>query len=401
MTGAVLTLNAGSSSLKFALFRLGGDEPALAFQGQVEGIGASPHMVAKDEGGVVLAEHRWADGAALGHEAFLTTLFAFVDKHLGADQLSAIGHRIVHGGASFSAPVLIDDAVLAQLDALCPLAPLHQPHNLAAVRAASKVRPGLPQAACFDTAFHHGHADVVTRFALPRTWHDQGVRRYGFHGLSYEFISSRLRELDPALAAGRVIVAHLGNGASLCALHGGVSIDTTMSFTALDGLMMGTRCGALDPGVILYLQQQMGMTPEAVQTLLYEQSGLLGVSGLSADMRVLLASADPAAREAVDLFTFRIAREAGALMASMGGVDGVVFTAGIGENAPPVRAAVAERLAWAGLVLDPEANGRGPGLISAPRSRLKAWVVPTSEEAMIARHTADLIAKPRAPQPGV
>ena len=400
MTGAVLTLNAGSSSLKFALFRLAKDQPGLAFQGQVEGIGAAPHLVAKDERGAVLADHRWADGASLGHEAFLTTLFAFVDDHLGAARLSAIGHRIVHGGARFSEPVLIDDAVLAQLDALCPLAPLHQPHNLAAVRAARTVRPGLPQAACFDTAFHHGHADVVTRFALPRTWHDQGVRRYGFHGLSYEFISSRLRDLAPDLAAGRVIVAHLGGGASLCAIHGGVSIDTTMSFTALDGLMMGTRCGALDPGVILYLQQQMGMTPEAVQTLLYEQSGLLGVSGLSADMRVLLASADPAAREAVELFTFRIAREAGALMASMGGLDGVVFTAGIGENAPQIRASVAERLAWAGLVLDPEANLRGSGLISAPASRLQAWVIPTNEEAMIARHTAGLIAKTPAPSVG-
>jgi acetate kinase len=231
----------------------------------------------------------------------------------------------------------------------------------------------------------------VTRFALPRTWHDQGVRRYGFHGLSYEFVAGALRKLDPALAAGRVIVAHLGNGASLCALHDGVSVDTTMSFTALDGLMMGTRCGALDPGVILYLQQEAAMTADAIQTLLYEQSGLLGVSGLSSDMRVLLASRDPAARQAIDLFTFRIARESGALMASMGGLDGVVFTAGIGENAPQIRAAVAERLAWTGLVLDAEANERGAGLISEVKSRLKAWVIPTNEEAMIARHTADLV----------
>ena len=394
MTDAVLTLNAGSSSLKFSLFERAVGGLHLALEGQIEGIGSAPHMIAKDSDGRVLAEQRWPDGGDLGHETFLTTLFAFVDDHMGSDRMLAIGHRIVHGGSAFSQPVLIDDGVLAQLDALCPLAPLHQPHNLAAVRAAQAVRPRLPQVACFDTAFHRDHAEVVTRFALPREWHDRGVRRYGFHGLSYEFVSSRLRDLDTLLAAGRVIVAHLGNGASLCAIHDGASIDTTMGFTALDGLMMGTRCGALDPGVILYLQQQMGMTPEAVQTLLYEQSGLLGVSGLSGDMRVLLGSPDPAAKDAVELFTFRIAREAGAMMAAMGGADGFVFTAGIGENAPAIRAAVAGRLAWTGIVLDPDANARGAGLISAPHSPLKVWVITKSEEAMIARHTADVAAGP-------
>jgi acetate kinase len=262
---------------------------------------------------------------------------------------------------TFSQPAMIDQAMLLQLDALCPLAPLHQPHNLAAVRAARAIRPGLPQVACFDTAFHHGHAEVVKRFALPRAWHEAGVRRYGFHGLSYEFVTGRLGELDPQLAAGRVIVAHLGNGASLCAIDKGHSIDSTMGFTALDGLMMGTRCGGLDPGVVLYLEQQAGMKSEAVETLLYEQSGLLGVSGLSSDMRVLLASPDRAAAEAIELFCFRIAREAGALMASMGGLDGIVFTAGIGENAPQIRAAVAERLAWTGLYLDPVRNLAGAG----------------------------------------
>ena len=398
MTNAVLTLNAGSSSLKFSLFEIASSGLHLVLEGQIESIGSAPHLVVKDANNALVAEHRWPDGRSLGQETFLATLFALVQDHLGADRMSAIGHRIVHGGAAFSQPVLIDDGVLAQLDALCPLAPLHQPHNLAAVRAAQAVRPGLPQVACFDTAFHHDHADVVTRFALPREWHDRGVRRYGFHGLSYEFVSGRLRELDPSLAAGRVIVAHLGNGASLCAIREGASIDTTMGFTALDGLMMGTRCGALDPGVILYLQQQMAMTSEAVQTLLYEQSGLLGVSGLSSDMRVLLASPDPGAKEAIELFTFRIAREAGAMMAAMGGADGFVFTAGIGENAPAIRTAVAGRLAWTGLVLDPDANARGAGLISAPRSRLKAWVIPTSEETMIARHTADVTAAPARPQ---
>jgi acetate kinase len=388
VTDALLTLNAGSSSLKFALFEARGAAIDLVAKGQVEGIGTAPHMIAKNAAGGVLTERRWPQGARLDHEAFLEPLFAWVDEHLGGDRLAAIGHRIVHGGASYSAPVVVDSAVLTALDALCPLAPLHQPHNLAAVRAAEAVRPGLPQVACFDTSFHHGHAEVVTRFALPRAWHEQGVRRYGFHGLSYEFVSRRLRDLDPWLAAGKVIIAHLGAGASLCALDAGRSIDTTMGFTALDGLMMGTRCGALDPGVILYLQQQAGLAVEAVQTLLYEQSGLLGVSGLSSDMRALLDSSETAAQEAVELFTFRITREAGALMASLGGLHGVVFTAGIGENATQVRAAVADRLGWTGLILDPQANSVGAGLISRPDSRIKAWVIQTDEEAMIARHTA-------------
>ena len=388
MTDAVLTLNAGSSSLKFALFELDGSTLNLTSQGQIEGLGTAPRLVAKDPLGAVLADRRWSD-PDLDHQAFFSTLFGFVDDHLGGGRLCAIGHRIVHGGAAYSQPLLIDDHVLARLDALCALAPLHQAHNLAAVRWAKAARPGLPQAACFDTAFHHGHAEVVTRFALPRTWHDQGVRRYGFHGLSYEFVVGELRKLDPVLAAGRVIIAHLGNGASLCAVQDGHSIDTTMGFTALDGLMMGTRSGALDPGAVIYLAQQMGM--EAVQAMLYEQSGLLGVSGLSSDMRVLLQSADPAAQEAIELFIFRIAREAGALMSSMGGLDGIVFTAGIGENAPQIRTGVAERLAWTGLALNDEANTGGRGLISDPASRLKAWVIPTNEEAMIARHTADLV----------
>ncbi|MDB5444888.1 MAG: hypothetical protein JWQ97_205 [Phenylobacterium sp.] len=391
MTDAVLTLNAGSSSLKFALFEVGGAAPHLTAKGQIEGIGSAPHLIAKDGTGAVLAEHRWPEGAALKHEAFLTTLFDFADAHLGERRLRAVGHRVVHGGAQFYQPTVIDDGVLTELDALSPLAPLHQPHNLSAIRAAQAVRPALPQVACFDTAFHHGHAEVVTRFALPRAWHDKGVRRYGFHGLSYEFVAGELRDRDPDLANGRVIVAHLGNGASLCAIRGGLSLDTTMGFTALDGLMMGTRCGALDPGVILHLQQQQGMAPEAVQALLYEQSGLLGVSGVSSDMRVLLASPQPAARDAIDLFVFRIVREIGALMASMGGLDGLVFTAGIGENAPEIRSAVAKRLDWTALVLDPQANAAGAGRISTASSRLKAWVIPTNEEAMIARHTADLV----------
>ncbi len=391
MTDAILTLNAGSSSLKFALFEVNGSTLQPTVRGKIEEIGTAPHMIAKDAGGAILTERRWPDGGGLDHEDFLTPLFAWIDEHLDGARLAAAGHRIVHGGPAFRAPAAIDDAVLAKLDALCPLAPLHQPHNLAAVRAARTARPGLAQVACFDTAFHHDHAEVVTRFALPRAWHEEGVRRYGFHGLSYEYVAGRLAALDPPLAAGKVVVAHLGNGASLCALDGGRSVDTTMGLTALDGLMMGSRCGALDPGVILYLLQQKGLTPEAVQALLYEQSGLLGVSGLSSDMRTLLASPDPAAKQAIELFTFRIAREIGALTATLGGLDGLVFTAGIGENAAEVRSAVAGRMAWMGLTLDEAANRAGEGCISARDSRLKAWVVPTDEEAMIARHTREAV----------
>jgi acetate kinase len=393
MVAAVLTINAGSSSIKFALFEISEQELHLVSRGLIEGIGTAPHLIARESKGAILTEHRWVDGADLGHEAFLTSLFEWTDDRLGGDRLVAVGHRVVHGGAEFERHTAVSQAVLEKLDALSPLAPLHQPHNLAAIRAAQVTRPNLPQVACFDTAFHHGHAEVVTRFALPRVWRDKGVRRYGFHGLSYEFVSKRLRSLDPKLAEGRVLIAHLGNGASLCAVHNGKSVDTTMGFTALDGLVMGTRCGAIDPGVILYLQQQAGMTPEAVQALLYEKSGLLGVSGLSSDMRALLGTNDPNAKAAVDLFTFRIARETGALMASMGGLDGFVFTAGIGENAPEIRASVADRLAWAGFAIDPEANERGSGCINTAASARKIWVVPTDEEAMIARHTLDLISK--------
>ncbi len=388
MTGAILTLNAGSSSLKFALFTQDRNGLAKTLHGQVEGIGSAPHLIAKDAGGGVLAERRWTPEAGLDHEGFLEPVLDLAGDHLDGASLSAIGHRIVHGGLAFREPVLIDAEVLRRLDALVPLAPLHQPHNLAAVRAAQAARPGLPQVACFDTAFHAGHAEVVTHLALPPPWHAQGVRRYGFHGLSYEYVAGRLRTLDPALASGRVIIAHLGNGASLCAVRDGVSVDTTMGFTALDGLVMGTRCGDLDPGVVLYLQQQAGLSVEAVQDLLYNRAGLLGVSGLSSDMRVLTASDAPDARLAIDLFVFRIVREIGALTASMDGLDGVVFTAGIGENAADIRARVIERLAWMGAALDPDANRRGEGLISAAGSRLKVFVVPTDEETMIARHAA-------------
>jgi acetate kinase len=391
MTDTVLTLNAGSSSLKFSLFEIDGSALARAADGEIEGIGLAPHFVARVGDRVVKAQ-RWTAADGPTFEVLLADLLAWAEDHLGDDRLRAVGHRIVHGGAEFFAPVRLDRDILARLEALIPLAPLHQPHTLDAVRAVSAARPALPQVACFDTAFHHDHAPEVYRFGLPRKWEAHGVRRYGFHGLSYAFIARRLRELDPALAAGRVIVAHLGNGASLCAIRNGKSIDTTMSFTPLDGLVMGTRCGALDPGVILYLEQAHGLDAVAVQDMLYNHSGLLGVSQISSDMRALLASADPRAKDAVDLFVFNIVRQIGAMAASMGGLDGLVFTAGIGERSPEIRRRVCDRLAWLGVTLDPAANQAGGGRISGADSASVVWAIPTDEAQMIALHTVDLVA---------
>jgi len=384
----LLTLNAGSSSVKFAVFEImAGHGPVPLNHGQIEGIGTAPHLLARDKSGAVLAERRWPEGAEATHEEVLTELLRWIDAHLGGARLVAAGHRVVHGGRRLVAPVLVDDAVLAELESLVPLAPLHQPHSLSAIRALAKLRPELPQVACFDTAFHRTNAAVVRHIALPRELTDAGIERYGFHGLSYEYIASKLPEAAPGLAAGKIVVAHLGNGASLCALAAGRGVDTTMGFTALDGLPMGTRCGALDPGVILYLLQAKGMSADAIERLLYSQSGLLGVSGVSSDMRALIESRDPHAQEAVELFAFRIARETGALAMTLGGLDGFVFTAGIGENVALVRRLVCERLAWLGVALDDAANERGDACISAAGSRVAAWVVPTDEELMIARHT--------------
>jgi acetate kinase len=386
MADAVLALDAGSSSLKFAVYREVSGKIVPLSKGKIEEIGTAPHFVARDVNGATLTEKNWP---AATFETLLGELLGWVDHHLGDDKLAAAGHRVVHGGRDYTAPVRLTDDVLAALEALTPLAPLHQPHSLAPMRAITRLRPGLPQIACFDTAFHHTMPAVATRFALPREYEDAGVRHYGFHGLSYEYIARRLREVAPRLAAGRVIVAHLGNGASLCAMRDGVSIDTTMTFTALDGLVMGTRCGAIDPGVLLYMAQQRKMSPDDIEHLLYEKSGLLGVSGLSGDMRVLLASDLPRAREAIELFVFRIGRETAALAASLGGLDGFVFTAGIGENAPEIRAAVCERLRWLGIVPGTETAG---SLISAPGSRVEVHVIPTDEDAMIGQHTVETIA---------
>jgi len=390
MADAVLALNAGSSSLKFAVYRNVSGKIVPISKGEVEEIGTAPHFVARDSAGVVLIEKRWQSET---FARLLGELLAWVDRHLGDDRLVGIGHRVVHGGRDYTAPVLVSGAVLTALEALTPLAPLHQPHSLAPMRAIATLRPGLPQIACFDTAFHHTMPPVATRFALPREYEDAGVRHYGFHGLSYEYIAGRLRDVAPRLAAGRVIVAHLGNGASLCAMRAGVSIDTTMTFTALDGLVMGTRCGAIDPGVLLYMAQQRNLSPDDIEHLLYEKSGLLGVSGLSGDMRVLLASDLPRAREAIELFVFRVARETAALAASLGGLDGFIFTAGIGEHAPEIRAAVCERLRWLGVVPgSPKGSLIDGSRISAPGSQVEVHVIPTDEDAMIGQHTVETIA---------
>lgn len=385
MAPVILTLNAGSSSLKFALYK-GADENIL--RGVVEGVGQAPHVS-------LTAPHMRRldppDLAGSSYEGMLDTLLQWLNAHLDGDVIGAVGHRIVHGGQRFVDPVRINEAVLAELDALVPLAPLHQPHNLAAIRAIARAQPALPQIGCFDTAFHRTMPAVATRLALPRALGDAEMRRYGFHGLSYEFIASRLRQVAPALARGRVIVAHLGSGASLCAMRDGRSIETTMGFSTLDGLVMGTRPGCLDAGAVLYLMQSRGMTAKAVEDLLYHRSGLLGVSGISGDMRELAASARPEAREAIELFTYRVAGEAGRLAAALGGLDGLVFTAGIGEHDAALRAEVCRRLAWLGVVPDPAANEGGQGRISTDASPIEVWVVPTDEEAVIARHTRALV----------
>ena len=383
----LLVLNAGSSSIKFAVYQIQHANPVRLWHGQVEGLGGARARlrVSGVDGDTVqdrslgTADHR--DG--------LEALLGWLDDAVGYDNLQAVGHRVVHGGTDFHAPVRLTEDNMAALQGLASLAPLHQPHNLAPARILSDLRPELPQVACFDTAFHRTQPRVAQQFALPREWTDRGVLRYGFHGLSYEAIAARLRQDHPALASGRVIAAHLGNGASVCAMADGCSVATSMGFTALDGLPMGQRCGALDPGVVLYLLEQ-GMSREDVQDMLYHRSGLLGMSGISHDMRELLASDDAAAEEAVAVYCYRAAREIGSLVVALGGLDGLVFTAGIGENAAQVRAGIVERLNCLGLRLDDAANAAGKGAIHA-RDSLPVHVVPTDEEGMIARHTMALL----------
>jgi acetate kinase len=361
---AILTLNAGSSSLKYALF----NGSARIAAGKIDGIAGD-------------------------YSAMLDKVLAWTQTHLNGAALTAAGHRIVHGG-DYAGPRLLDGATMTALEALAPLAPLHQPHNLAAVTALASLRPGIAQVGCFDTAFHQSMGATARRFALPRALSASGIRRYGFHGLSFDYIAGKLKEIAPGQAGGRIIIAHLGSGASLCALKAGRSIDTTMSLTPLDGLVMGTRCGDLDPGVVLYLTEARGMDAAAFQDLLYNRSGLLGVSGISADMRALLASDEAAAKEAIDLFVWRAARQIGALSASLGGLDGIVFTGGIGENSPAIRAAIAARLGWLGIVLDAAANDAGTVTISTPDSAALAFAIPTDEEAVMARDVLAVIGTP-------
>jgi acetate kinase len=387
MTDAVLVLNAGSSSIKFSAFDVAGIDLNPLVKGQVEGLHTAPRFIARAARGGIVAEKRWDAGTRLGHDQALEHLVQFLRGYGKTHELVAVGHRVTHGGVKHKEPVRIDAAVLAELDQLSPLAPLHQPHNLTPVRLLQKQRPNLPQVACFDTAFHTTAPEVAQMFALPQELTEAGVRRYGFHGLSYEYIASVLPQFDERAAAGKTVVLHLGNGASMCAMAAARSVASTMGFTAVEGLPMGTRCGALDPGVVLFLIEQKGMEPRAVRELLYNKSGLLGVSGLSSDMRALLASNEPSAKLAIDIYVYRIGRELGSLAAALSGLDAVVFTAGIGENAAVIRERVCRDAAWLGVELDAAANDNGGPCISTSGSRTSAWVIPTNEELMIARHT--------------
>ncbi len=385
----ILVLNAGSSSIKFCAFRRSGAGLQRDLRGQLSGLTTAPHLVAR-RGDAVVADRRYGE-EPMTHVRALGILLDCLRGELGAAVLEGVGHRVVHGGLEFMAPTRVDPAVLARLTRYEPLAPLHQPHNLAAIRLLLEQLPSVPQVACFDTAFHRCIPDVAQRFALPPRFAEAGVRRYGFHGLSYEYVASVLPSLDPRAAGGRTVVFHLGNGASMCAMHGGRSVATTMGFTAVEGLPMGTRSGSLDPGVVLFLMDEMKLGVREIERLLYHESGLLGMSGISSDMRDLLGRDEPAARLAVDVFVYRAARELGSLAAALGGLDAVVFTAGIGENQPEVRARICEQARWLGVELDSQANlAHGPR-ISTPGSRAAAWVVPTDEELMIARHVSGLL----------
>jgi len=386
---AIVVLNAGSSSIKFCTFRRNADGLERELRGQVAGLGTTPRLAAKR--GAALVVERDLSAGPMSHGDALGLLLEFLRAELRGETIAGVGHRVVHGGLEFMAPTPVDDAILARLERYVPLAPLHQPHNLAAIRLMLERLPGVPEIACFDTAFHRSVPEVAQLFALPPRFAESGVRRYGFHGLSYEYVASVLPALDARAASGRTVVFHLGNGASMCAISGGQSVATTMGFTAVEGLPMGTRSGSLDPGVLLFMFDELGLGVRDVERLIYHESGLLGMSGLSSDMRDLLASEAPAARLAVDVFCYRARRELGSLVAALGGLDAVVFTAGIGENQAEVRRRIGRDAAWLGLELDDVANARHGPCISTSGSRVAAWVVPTDEELMIARHVARLL----------
>jgi acetate kinase len=394
MKEAISVINSGSSSIKFSLFN-GSDEEnlTLVFRGQADGIGVAPRFVAKTADGETLSERTWTNSPEINHETLMAHIIGWIRENrqnLRLD-LMGVGHRVVHGGDVYSSPVRVDETVLQTLETFIPLAPLHQPHNLRPMRAVMKLSADIPQVACFDTSFHRTNPLEAQIYALPRHLAKEGIRRYGFHGLSYEYISRRLRVLDPDAAKGRVVVAHLGSGASMCALLDGRSIASTMGFSAMDGLPMGTRPGNLDPGVVLYLIQQKGMKPDDLIDLFYKRSGQLGISGISNEKRILLDSDDPRAEEAIGVFIYRIQRELGSLAGVLGGLDALVFTAGVGENAPAIRARVCEGARWLGVRLDPEANAEGRLKISATDSSVAAWAIPTDEELMIATHTRDVL----------
>jgi acetate kinase len=390
MSDAVLVLNSGSSSIKFGLFDISSTEPRLLCKGLLDEHEAKPGFTVTDASGNHLFENRRA-AADNDSEALLADIFDWTNDYLAGGTLLAVGHRVVHGGRDFDRPVKVTAITLEAMAALTPLAPLHQPRCLSPIRAIKLLQPDLQQIACFDTAFHHGLAPPVSRFAIPRKFEEMGIRRYGFHGLSFEFIAGRLAEISPILAGKRTVAAHLGNGGSLCAMRNGRSVDTTMGLTPLDGLMMGTRCGVIDPGVLLYLQQQGGMSADEVQDMLYKDSGLLGVSGISADMRVLLASEAPAAAEAIDLFTFRIAREVAAMANTLGGLECLVFAGGIGEHSREIRQQVCDRLRWLGVIMDHSANDELKECVSAENSEVDIRVIPTSEETTIARQCSAIL----------
>lgn len=394
MAGCISVINSGSSSIKISLFdQLEEEGLRLVLLGQVDGIGATPRFRARSADGEVLDERSWENGPDIDHQRLMAHIIGWLRAtrlSLGLE-LEGVGHRVVHGGEAYSRPVRVDENVLHTLEQYIPLAPLHQPHNLGAIRAVRQLGGDIPQVACFDTAFHRTNPPEAQMFALPRHLTDEGIRRYGFHGLSYEYIARRLCEINGGQAGGRVVVAHLGSGVSMCALHGGKSVASSMGFSALDGLPMGTRPGNIDPGVLLYLMQEKGMQPGDLIELLYKQSGLLGISGISNDMRVLQESDDPHAQEAIEVFAYRIQRELGSLVAVLGGLDGLVFTAGIGENSPDIRARICSGAGWLGLRLDADANDRGADRISTDDSQVTAWVIPTNEELMIATHTRDLL----------
>lgn len=391
MANIIAVVNAGSSSIKFSLFAERGDTLEAGARGLFEGIGTTARFVMKARDGSVKIAKTWPEDVRMSHEEAFDHLIGHLRAELADNRLVGIGHRVVHGGSVYTRPVRVDADVLAVLETFAPLAPLHQPHNLLPIRRALARLPDVPQIACFDTSFHRTQPEVAQMYGLPTGLREEGVMRYGFHGLSYEYIAGLLPEVDPKAARGRTVVLHLGNGSSMCALDGGQSLAATMGFTAVEGLPMGTRSGSLDPGIILYLIDRHNMDARRIEALLYKESGLLGISGLSSDMRALLASDEPPARLAVAYFLYRIRRELGSLAAALGGLDALVFTAGIGENAPVIRREVCRDAAWLGVDLDLQANAEGRRRISSDASRVAAYVLPTNEELMIARHTRQLL----------